>query len=100
MGRYKVVGACVTNIPTQTPQGRMYGTYYKDAILPDGVDADRIRHLLDGRLIEEIAPAAPATPPAPPGDGQAPDSGTTPATPIDAQADDVKKPARAAGKRK
>lgn len=55
MANYEVVGACVTDIPVSTQQGPMRTTVYKGAVLTDDVvPAERIRHLLDVKLIKKI----------------------------------------------
>lgn len=58
--QYRVVGACVTDIPVQTSNGVIRTTLYQDAVLPEGVPAERIAHLLDVKLIEEIGGGKPA----------------------------------------
>lgn len=52
--QFRVIGACVTDIPVQTSNGVIRTTLYQDAVLPEGVPAERIAHLLDVKLIEEI----------------------------------------------
>ncbi|MCK2219701.1 hypothetical protein MF672_038785 [Actinomadura sp. ATCC 31491] len=54
MKRYIVTGACITHVPVSTAQGRMLVTLYRDAMLPADVPEDRIQHLLDSNLIEEV----------------------------------------------
>lgn len=60
--RYQVTAACVTHIPGPSllGSGTALGTLYQDAILPPGVPADRIKHLLDNGLIAECGEDAPA----------------------------------------
>lgn len=52
--QYKVTGACVTNVPAGTAQGTQLITLYTGQILPADVPADRIKHLLSVKLIEEV----------------------------------------------
>lgn len=52
--RYKVTAPCVTNVPASTASGPTLLTFYKDAILPQDVPEARLKHLLDGNLIEEV----------------------------------------------
>lgn len=54
MDKYQVIGALVTDIPVGTPDGPMRTTLYQDAILPAGVPAERIAHLLDVKLIKKV----------------------------------------------
>ncbi|MFI7468140.1 hypothetical protein [Nonomuraea sp. NPDC049646] len=51
---YRVVGACVTNLPVSTAQGTQLATFYTGSILPEAVPADRVKHLLSVGLIEEV----------------------------------------------
>lgn len=51
---YVVTGACVTHIPVAGPGGQMLVTLYQGAPMPEGVPDDRIKHLLDSKLIEEV----------------------------------------------
>lgn len=64
MARYQVTGECA-HIVVDSPEGPVTQLVYKGTILPDGVPAARLRHLLDLNLIRDvgsnpIAPAAPA----------------------------------------
>lgn len=52
--QYTVTGACVTHIPVAGPDGKMLVTLYQGAPMPEGVPDDRIKHLLDSNLIEEV----------------------------------------------
>lgn len=54
MKRYKVTAPCVVHIPTVNASGPSLGTFYQHAILPDGVPADKLKHLLDSSMIVEI----------------------------------------------
>ncbi|SFK92602.1 hypothetical protein SAMN05216275_14163 [Streptosporangium canum] len=54
MTKYKVTAPCVTHIPVPGPGGISLTTLYVDAVLPEGVDEDRIKHLLDSKLIVEV----------------------------------------------
>lgn len=51
--QYTVTAACVAHIPVDGPDGRMLAMFYQGAVLPEGVPADRIKHLLDAGLIAE-----------------------------------------------
>lgn len=70
MVQYQVVGACVANVPVDTPQGSQLAMFHQHALLPPGVPADRIAHLLSVGLIKEVGgsgtpepkPAAPEQP--------------------------------------
>lgn len=53
--KYKVTAPCVVHIPVSTSDGPMLATFYKDALLPEGVPADKLKHLLGSNLIAEIA---------------------------------------------
>lgn len=68
--RYEVTGACITHIPVSTSQGPMLVTLYRGAALPADVPEDRIRHLLDSKLIAEVGDA-----PAEPVEEQVPEGG-------------------------
>ena len=65
---YKVIGACVTNVPATTANGTQLMTLYTGQLLP----ADRIKHLLSVKLIEEVgganSPAEESSSPPPGGD--------------------------------
>ncbi|MEV4179937.1 hypothetical protein AB0J28_00640 [Streptosporangium canum] len=52
--RYKVTAPCVANVPVSAAPDASMTIFYKDALLPEGVPAERLRHLLDGNMIEEI----------------------------------------------
>lgn len=54
---YVVTGACVTHIPVAGPDGPMLVTLYQNAPMPEGVPDDRLKHLLDSKLIEEVKQA-------------------------------------------
>lgn len=59
--QYQVTAACVVHIPAMTASGPALGTFYRDAILPEGVPQDRIDHLLAGGMIRALdVPAEPA----------------------------------------
>lgn len=60
--QYKVTAPCVVHIPVSSSDGPMLSTFYKDALLPEGVPDDRIKHLLDSNLIEEVGGKAKAEP--------------------------------------
>lgn len=60
--QYVVTGACVTHIPVAGPNGPMLVTLYQGASMPEGVPDDRIKHLLDSNLIEEVGGKAKAEP--------------------------------------
>jgi hypothetical protein len=73
--QYKVTAPCVVNVPVSSEQGAQLTTFYRDALLPEGVPAARVKHLLDSHLIAEVKTDAPAkaegrkresNPPAPP----------------------------------
>lgn len=51
MTKYVVTGACVTHVPAAGPDGPLLVTLYQGAPLPEGVPADRVKHLLDSNLI-------------------------------------------------
>ncbi len=52
---YEVVGACITDVPTNTAGGEMRVTLYKGArITSASVPAERIAHLLDVGLIAPV----------------------------------------------
>ncbi len=88
--RYQVVGECAHVTVTDHTGVNAVNLLYKGAFLPDGVDKDRLKHLLDTGLVaevsegEEIAPNAaveqdptvgiPPQPPARP-DGDDPGNG-------------------------
>lgn len=59
---YVVTGACVTHIPVAGPDGKMLVTLYQGAPMPEGVPDDRLKHLLDSNLIEEVGGKAKAEP--------------------------------------
>ncbi|MEU8040873.1 hypothetical protein [Streptosporangium sp. NPDC049078] len=61
---YQVVGACIANLPIDTPQGAQLVMLHQHAVLPPGVPADRIKHLLSVGLIKEVAASAEPKPPA------------------------------------
>lgn len=78
---YRVVGACVTNVPVSTGQGTQLATFYTGHVLPADVPADRVAHLLSVGLIEEVGGDAKPTGATSDGEGeqaeqaeQAPDS--------------------------
>lgn len=52
--KYRVTAPCVVHIPVSTSEGPMLGTFYKDALLPEGVPAEKLKHLLDSNLIAEV----------------------------------------------
>lgn len=52
--QYKVTAPCVVHVPVSTSDGPMLGTFYKDAILPSDVPEEKVKHLLDSNLIEEV----------------------------------------------
>lgn len=54
MKRFQVTAPCVVHIPSRTVSGPSLGTYFRDAILPDGVPEDRLKHLLDSNMIVEV----------------------------------------------
>ncbi|NUW45548.1 hypothetical protein [Nonomuraea rhodomycinica] len=54
MTQYQVVAPCVTHIPVASASGQMLATFYEGAILPAGVPADRVKHLLDSKLIKAL----------------------------------------------
>lgn len=60
MTRYQVTAPCVVHVPAMTPSGPALGTYYQDAILPEGVPENKIRHLLDAGMIAAVGGADPA----------------------------------------
>ncbi|GAA2990777.1 hypothetical protein [Streptosporangium longisporum] len=66
--QYQVIGALVTNVPIDTPNGAALSMFHQHAILPPGVPDDRIKHLLSVGLIKEVggapepAPAETKTP--------------------------------------
>jgi hypothetical protein len=60
--QYVVTGACVTHIPVAGPDGQMLVTLYQGAPMPEGVPDDRIKHLLDSNLIEEVGGKVKAEP--------------------------------------
>jgi len=64
---YQVVGACVTNVPVAGPHGTQLATFYAGQPLPEGVPADRVKHLLSVGLIKETG-------------GEAKPTGATPAS--------------------
>jgi hypothetical protein len=59
--QYKVTAPCVVHVPVSTSDGPMLGTFYKDAILPGDVPAEKLKHLLDSGLIEEVGGSDRAT---------------------------------------
>lgn len=61
MTQYQVVGACA-HVRTMTPSGPMTRLLDKGALLPSGVPADRIRHLLSVGLIKAVGSAGPELP--------------------------------------
>lgn len=54
MTRYQVTAPCVVHVPAMTPSGPALETYYQDAILPEGVPENKIRHLLDSGMIAVV----------------------------------------------
>jgi hypothetical protein len=52
--QYKVTAPCVVNVPVSSEQGAQLTTFYRDALLPEGVPADRVKHLLDSNLIAPV----------------------------------------------
>jgi hypothetical protein len=52
--QYKVTAPCVVNVPVSSEQGAQLSTFYRDALLPEGVPADRVKHLLDSNLIAPV----------------------------------------------
>ncbi|MGC5012521.1 hypothetical protein ACLQ2R_17295 [Streptosporangium sp. DT93] len=69
--QYQVIGALVTNVPIDTPNGATLGMFHQHAILPPGVPDDRIKHLLSVGLIKEVGGSAKtAEQPAAPDSGQ------------------------------
>jgi hypothetical protein len=52
--RYKVTAPCVVNVPVSSEQGAQLTTFYRDALLPEGVPAARVKHLLDSNLIQPV----------------------------------------------
>ncbi|WP_101791025.1 hypothetical protein [Nonomuraea indica] len=52
--QYKVTAPCVVNVPVSSADGAQLNTFYRDAVLPEGVPADRIKHLLDSNLIAPV----------------------------------------------
>jgi hypothetical protein len=58
---YVVTGACVTHIPVAGPDGKMLVTLYQGAPMPEGVPDDRLKHLLDSKLIEEVGGSSQST---------------------------------------
>ncbi|MFB4275734.1 hypothetical protein ACBJ59_10615 [Nonomuraea sp. MTCD27] len=51
---YQVTAPCVVHIPTVTAAGPALGTFYKDAVLPDGVPQDKLDHLLANGMIRAV----------------------------------------------
>ena len=60
MTRYQVTAPCVVHIPTVSATGPSLGTFYRDAILPEGVPENKIRHLLESGMIAVVGGADPA----------------------------------------
>ncbi|MFI7125990.1 hypothetical protein ACIBQ1_09870 [Nonomuraea sp. NPDC050153] len=61
MTRYEVTASCVAHIPVMTPGGLVLDMFYKGAILPDGVPAERLNHLVVAGMIRAVdEPGAPA----------------------------------------
>lgn len=54
MTKYVVTGACITHVPAAGPDGPLLVTLYQGAPLPEGVPADRVKHLLDNNLIAKV----------------------------------------------
>lgn len=52
--QYQVIAPCIVHIPVATAMGPMLETFYRDAILPSAVPAERIAHLLDSGLIRKV----------------------------------------------
>ncbi|MFI7449545.1 hypothetical protein ACIBQX_18760 [Nonomuraea sp. NPDC049714] len=52
--QYKVTAPCVVNVPVSSEQGAQLTTFYRGALLPEGVPAARVKHLLDSNLIEQV----------------------------------------------
>lgn len=102
MGGYQVVGATVI-VEVDTPEGRQLRHFYPPAILPDGVPAPMLEHLLSVGLIapigDEPEPGDPDGAPADPGDptGAAAGEGA-PADPGDPTGAVDEQPARSASK--
>jgi len=73
--RYQVIGALVANVPIDGPNGSTLAMFHQDAILPPSVPADRIKHLLSVKLIEEVGGSKESAAPAeqkPPASDQKP----------------------------
>jgi len=62
--QYKVVGACVANVPIDSPSGPTLAMFHQDAILPAGVSEERIKHLLSVGLIKQVGGSEAAAQPA------------------------------------
>ncbi|HVE26571.1 MAG TPA: hypothetical protein VNC22_14260 [Sporichthya sp.] len=60
--QYKVTAPCVVHIPVSTSDGPMLSTFYTDAVLPAGVPEEKLKHLLDSNLIEEVGGKTKAEP--------------------------------------
>lgn len=61
MPRYQVVGECAHVVVTDLSGVSSMTLLYKGAFLPEGVDPDRLKHLLASRLVAEVVdePIAP-----------------------------------------
>lgn len=58
--QFKVTAPCVVNVPVSSEKGAQLTTFYRGALLPEGVPADRVKHLLDSNLIAQVKDDAPA----------------------------------------
>jgi hypothetical protein len=54
VAKYKVTAPCVVNVPVSSERGAQLTTFYRGALLPAGVPADRVKHLLDSNLVEQV----------------------------------------------
>lgn len=59
---YVVTAPCVTHIPVSGSEGPMLVTLYQGSPMPEGVPEDRLKHLLDSKLIEEVGGKAKSEP--------------------------------------
>lgn len=57
MKNYQVTAACVVHIPMATATGITLGTLYRGAVFAGDPDSDKIKHLLDSGMIEEVGKA-------------------------------------------
>jgi hypothetical protein len=57
--QYKVTAPCVVNVPVSSERGAQLTTFYRGALLPAGVPAGRVKHLLDSNLVEQVQGATP-----------------------------------------